>query len=94
MMEATIPRGIYNAAALCRLSLKDCLTVESLREHGWAENRLADFNFWAANVGVFAPTEDSLDSRLSLQPEARIVLTNLLVTLRGFVEQCKELGEY
>lgn len=61
MAEAAIPRQIYNAAALCRLSLEDCLTVESLREHGWAENRLADFNLWAAGVGASAPTQASLD---------------------------------
>jgi hypothetical protein len=61
-------------------------------KHGWAENRLADFNLWAAGVGALAPAQASLDSRLHFQPTARIVLTNLLVTLREFVEQCIELG--
>jgi len=91
--ETTIPRHIFNAAAACRSSLKDCLTVEALQEQGWAENRLADFDLWAAGVGASAAAQASLDWRLYFQPEARIVLTNLLVTLKEFVEQCRESGE-
>ena len=29
------------------------------------EQQLARFNFWAANIGVFAPSRASLDTRLS-----------------------------
>lgn len=87
-----VPRDIYNGTELCRRSLRDCQAIEALMKHGWAENRLADFNLWAAGVGASAPTQASLDWRLHFQPTARIVLTNLLVTLREFVEQCKELG--
>jgi hypothetical protein len=61
-------------------------------KQGWAENRLADFNLWAAGVGALAPAQASLDSRLHFQPTARVVLTNLLTILREFVEQCIELG--
>ncbi len=91
--ETTITRHIFNATASCRGSLHECLLVEALKEHGWAENRLADFNLWAAGVGASAPTQASLDWRLHFQPEARTVLTNLLVTLKGFVDQCRELGK-
>jgi hypothetical protein len=60
---------------------------------GWAENRLADFNLWAAGVGASATTQASLDWRLHFQPKARIVITSLLITLQELVEQCKDLGE-
>lgn len=92
--DESVPRDIFNATALCRASLSECQSIESLTRRGWAENRLADFNFWAAGVGASAPTQASLDWRLYFQPHARIVLTNLLVTLRQFVELCKELGVF
>src|SRR4051794_37034992 len=91
--EIVAQRHILDATTLCRSSLQDCLAVETLAEHGWAENRLADFNLWAAGVGATAPTQASLDWRLHFQPEARTVITHLLVTLREFIKQCKELGE-
>jgi hypothetical protein len=92
--DKTVPRDIFNATASCRASLLECQSVEALARRGWAENRLADLNLWAAGVGALAPTEASLDWRLHFQPQARIVLTNLLVTLKQFSEQCKELGMF
>ena len=61
-------------------------------DHGWAENRLADFNLWVAGVGASAKRRASLDERLALEPEVRAVVTNLLITLKVLVEKCKELG--
>jgi len=91
---AAIPRNIHNATAECRQALEGCLAVDALKKRGWAENRLADFKLWAAGIGASAPTQASLDWRLYFQPSARIVLANLLFTLKEFVEQCKELGEF
>lgn len=91
--NTTTPREIFNATASCRASLQECQSVEVLAAHGWAENRLADFNLWAAGVGASVLTQASLDWRLHFQPQVRIVLASLLVTLKLFVEHCKELGE-
>lgn len=89
-----ISRDIFHATKACRWSLQDCQSIEALMDGGWAENRLADFNLWAAGVGASARTEVSLDWRLHFQPKARLVLTSLLVTLKKFIEQCKDLCEY
>ena len=85
-------RSIFDAATVCRQSLEDCLDIPSLMEHAWAENRLADFNLWAAGVGALARQKASLDKRLALQPDALAVVVNLLILLIELVERCKELG--
>ncbi|KAF9779083.1 hypothetical protein IL306_002663 [Fusarium sp. DS 682] len=87
-----ISQDIYNATIACRSSLQSCLSIKPLGVNGWAENRLADFNLWAAGVGASAKTKASLDWRLHYQPKARIVLVSLLITLRDFIEECKDRG--
>lgn len=57
----------------------------------WAENRHAVFNLYAARVRA-SKKRASLDERLLFQPEMRAVITNLLMTLKAFVDDCKELG--
>jgi hypothetical protein len=70
-----VPTTILEAAVLCRTRVEECLTIESLMQHEWAENRLADFNLWATGLGVFASQRVSLDRRLSDQPEALAIVT-------------------
>jgi len=89
----SIARDIYHATKACRRSLEECQSVTPLMEGGWAENRLGDFKLWAAGVGASARTRASLDWRLHFQPQTRIVVAGLLVTLRQLVELCKDLGE-
>lgn len=60
----------------------------------WAENRLFDFNLWAAGVGASAKLTASLDYRLASQPEGRIVVMGFLSALLAALEECKELGIY
>lgn len=86
------PHSIFNASNACRQSFEDCLTVTSLINNEWAENRLAEFNLWAAGVGASVKERASLDTRLTLQTEVRDVVTNLLVMLKAFIEECKTLG--
>ena len=87
----TGPHSIFYASIACRQSFEDCLTIKSLMNNEWAENRLAALNFWA--VGVCASKKRaSLDERLVFQPEMRAVITNLLMTLKAFVDECKKLG--
>jgi hypothetical protein len=83
---------IYLATKKCRKSFESCQSIPSLQEHRWAENRLAEFNAWAANNGATAHPLASLDMRLSVQPTARLFLAYLIRTLQNFVEQCKRLG--
>lgn len=87
----TDPYRISNAFIACRQSFEDCLTIRSLMNKQWAENRLAEFNLWAARIGA-SKKRASLDERLAFRLEMRENLTNLLLTLKSFVDDCKELG--
>ncbi|KAF3131809.1 hypothetical protein TWF703_007528 [Orbilia oligospora] len=73
---------IRAATAECRKSLSTCLAVSRLKEGGWAENRLIDFNLWAAGAGVSAKGKLSLDQRLSTKPDVQSTLVNLLKLLQ------------
>ncbi|KAK6523822.1 hypothetical protein TWF281_001790 [Arthrobotrys megalospora] len=81
---------IHAAATACRKSLSRCLSIPRLKENGWADNRLVDFNLWAAGAGVFAKGKLSLDQRLSTKPEVQNTLVNLLDLLQMFVENCHD----
>jgi hypothetical protein len=93
LLFAVNPRSILEAAATCRQSFEECLSIDRLMEHEWAENRLADFNLWAAGVGAFAKKGASLDQRLVFKPDVREVIVNLLYMLKAFVGQCQDHGK-
>ena len=59
----------------------------------WAENRLADFNLWAAGVGASAKLKASLDERLAHETSTRGIVTNLLVLLQSIIHECYEIGK-
>lgn len=86
------PHSIFYASDACRQSFDDCLTIKSLKHNEWAENRLAEFNLWATGIGVSEKQRASLDERLIFEIEVRDVITNLLITLKAFIEECKKLG--
>ncbi|RVD88038.1 uncharacterized protein DFL_002236 [Arthrobotrys flagrans] len=90
-MSETQP--IRAATAACRKSLAACLVIPRLKEGGWAENRLVDFNLWAAGAGVSARGKLSLDQRLSTKPEVQSTIVNLLELLQMFVEDCRDLAK-
>ncbi|KAH8800614.1 hypothetical protein F5884DRAFT_529396 [Xylogone sp. PMI_703] len=85
--------NIYAATVACRLAFEQCTGLPALMKQEWAENRLADFNLWAARVGASGKHEASLDNRLAMEQEVRGVVINLLVTLCNLVQQCVEMGE-
>ena len=86
-------RAIFNATAACRKSFIACQDVDGLMKAEWAENRLADFNLWASGTGASGRSRASLDARLALRPDARDVITNLLLLLNTAVEECIALGK-
>jgi hypothetical protein len=88
------PVTISEATAACRQSFEECLPMGNLMDKEWAENRLADFNLWAAGVGASAKQKASLEERLAFEPDVRAVVLNLLIMLRKFVEQCREFGTF
>lgn len=90
--EQIASNSIFHSSAACHQSFKDCLEIACLKNNDWAENRLAEFKLWAARFGASIEVQNSLDKRLAFEPELRAVLSNLLVLLKGFIEQCKELG--
>ena len=92
-LHANAPASIYDATELCRSSFQECLDIKELMKDEWAENRLADFNLWAAGVGASARQEACLDTRLSDEPGARQVVIGLLVSLEAYIEQCKSNGK-
>ncbi|KAK6498712.1 hypothetical protein TWF481_011288 [Arthrobotrys musiformis] len=95
--DALVPmfktQPIRAATNACRKSLSTCLTIQRLKEGGWAENRLVDFDLWAAGAGVSAKGKLSLDQRLSPKPEIQNTIVNLLDLLKLFVENCKDLAK-
>ena len=84
--------SIHYVTAQCRGSFQRCLSTANLMHHEWAENRLADFNLWAAGVGASAEGRASLDSRLIFEPDVKTLVVNLLILLNGTVGECQELG--
>ncbi|KAJ5376147.1 hypothetical protein N7509_013033 [Penicillium cosmopolitanum] len=54
----------------------------------WAENRLADFNLWSAGAGAYTIGKASLDHRLRANPEAHIIIINLLLMLKILIDKC------
>lgn len=85
--------SISELADECRQSLQACIQVEILMEYEWAENNLANFRLWAAGLDVFAGKE-SLDERLSVDLSTRDLIKNLLILLKGLIDNCKALGEF
>ena len=79
----------------CISRLEACLLVPALKQDGWAENRLAEFKFWNANVGALAPYRASLDYRLQATEDNEIYRTvvRLLELLHAFLEDCVFEGE-
>ncbi|KAM0259123.1 hypothetical protein ACHAQJ_003494 [Trichoderma viride] len=80
---------IHHATMGCISEFEACLSIKPLLKEGWAESRLADLNLWASGVGALARPNASLDRRLQFQPKPRLVLTNLLLTLREFISSCR-----
>ncbi|PNP48772.1 hypothetical protein TGAMA5MH_00226 [Trichoderma gamsii] len=89
--ESQIPDfgDIHHATMGCISDFKACLSIKPLMKEGWAESRLADLNLWASGVGALLRPDMSLDRRLQFQPKPRLVLINLLLTLRQFVNSCR-----
>ncbi|OTA57630.1 hypothetical protein K449DRAFT_131949 [Hypoxylon sp. EC38] len=87
-----VSENISQAASKCKDALKSCLDIELLMYEEWAENRLADFNLWAAGSGVFASQKASLDHRLSGQPSLLSLVATSLTLLNDYIEECKVVG--
>lgn len=92
--ESTEEITIYGATEALRNGLQRCLSVHSLMQDDWAENRLMDFNLWASGVGVTAVPPATLDQRLDSQPDIRAVVLGLLATLTTMINLCLKLGTY
>lgn len=90
----TVPRPISDATNTSRHALESCRKILALMREAWAENRLFDFNLWAAGVGASAKSTASLDFRLASQPEGKTVVIGLLSSLQAALEECKELGNF
>ncbi|KAI1214232.1 uncharacterized protein F4807DRAFT_118455 [Annulohypoxylon truncatum] len=80
---------IYQAALRCKDALNSCLEFDQLMHHEWAENRIFDFNLWAAGNGVFALNKASLDQRLAGEQTTLNFVVMLLTMLYHCIEKCK-----
>ncbi|ETS74203.1 hypothetical protein PFICI_14069 [Pestalotiopsis fici W106-1] len=84
--------SIGGVAKQCRARFEECLHLQPLVQYEWAENRLAEFNLWAAGTGAFAGERASLDSRLAHQPDTRDFVINILSLLQGCIEKCRDVA--
>lgn len=82
------PHILRNAAIGCQKAFRECLSVPSLNDDSWAENKLGDFNLWITNLRVLKPGHASLDYRLREKEDLRNVIAGLLQSLHDFVERC------
>lgn len=85
---------IFDITARCRDAFRDCTSKARLMEEQWAENRLADFNLWAASVGASTNGPACLDSRLSSEKLAHSVVVSLLCSLSAHIDECTRLGKF
>ncbi|KAF1828138.1 hypothetical protein BDW02DRAFT_603717, partial [Decorospora gaudefroyi] len=83
---------IAGATIACREGLERCMTIESLKRQGWAENRLADFNVWDSGLGACSNRRASLEDRLALKPQVRAAVLNLLVLYKHSIDICIDFG--
>lgn len=91
---SSLGTNIRDIASQCRALLRECSKLPKLKEDEWAENRLAEFNLWTANSGVFGGDRASLDARLALQPEVISVFIGLLTVLNERLTQCQYFGTF
>ncbi|KAL3482044.1 hypothetical protein BJX99DRAFT_253167 [Aspergillus californicus] len=80
--------SISNATIACRQTFSAATRISRLMEGEWAENRMADFNLWAAGAGASTTGKASLDYRLRTNPQALRIVTNLLLILKALVDDC------
>lgn len=85
---------VFDITQRCRDALRDCTLTDKLMEGQWAENRLADFNLWAASVGASTHGPACLDSRLVGDALTHGVVISLLLNLGLHVDECLRLGKF
>ena len=86
---------LADATRECLRNLELCTTIPTLQSTSWAENRLAEFRFWVASLGVMAPFKASLAYRLQIGEENDIcfAILQLLKLLNDHLELCISEGE-
>lgn len=86
--SSSLPDNVAPITRICLRKFESCLSISSLRQDEWAENRLAEFRFWIASVGALAPSKASLDYRLESANETAIQFSvvQLLKLLNTFLE--------
>ncbi|KAH7073372.1 heterokaryon incompatibility protein-domain-containing protein [Paraphoma chrysanthemicola] len=83
---------IASTTIACRQSLERCVSIRSLKIHGWAENRLADFKVWDSGLGASSSRRASLEDRLAPKPHVRTAVLNLLIIYQNAIEVVVDLG--
>ncbi len=80
---------LCTAGRVCRHAIEAVQGEKLLLEHDdWARARLADFNHWAAGVGLFARSKNALDYRLRDLPDAIEVLCSLMGSVTAVFQRC------
>lgn len=90
----TQPLAIADAIKACHQIFRDASNIPYLPLTEWAENRLADFNFWCAGVDASGSGKSSLQARLATNLEAQVFLTHLLKLLTALLKKFIGLGAY
>ncbi|RSL53220.1 hypothetical protein CEP54_010490 [Fusarium duplospermum] len=87
-----VSASIFEATQATHHTLESCKSVEVQRVRDWAENRILDFNLWAAGIGALSTSRSSLDKRIASQPAVRSVVLGLLSALKTLTQHCLDLG--
>ncbi|KID84232.1 hypothetical protein MGU_08535 [Metarhizium guizhouense ARSEF 977] len=90
---ANVGESIADVAEQCIEALKKCQESPSLNEDDWAEETLTKFRFWTSTLSVFGDENVSLDAKLALQRDNKIVFVNLLKTLLNCIQECQKSAE-
>lgn len=83
---------VFGAIETTRSALRECISVEVLMQNEWAENRLLDFNLWAARAGAPSPTTPIFGHSVINESAVRAVVLGLLSSLEKFTYRCIEIG--
>ncbi|KAH7311136.1 hypothetical protein BKA65DRAFT_356292, partial [Rhexocercosporidium sp. MPI-PUGE-AT-0058] len=79
---------IFRLTNNCSDLFVECHSVDVLAQDDWIENRLGDFNLWAAGIRASSTGHSSLDYRVRHRLDVKDVIVGLLNGLKESLEKC------
>lgn len=76
----------------CKLLFQRCLQESNLDGDDWVEQKSAEFNWWTSGLNADKAGPGSLDSQLSLRPDTKEVIAEVLDNLATSLLRFMEIG--